>query len=71
MIFWNRPKLKKSFSSIRLLISRNKSLVNSEREKRFVTCPIYYASGKPHIGHLYSTLIGDFYHRWFRLNNKE
>ena len=37
----------------------------------FVTCPIYYASGKPHIGHLYSSVIGDFYHRYFKLIQKD
>ena len=37
----------------------------------FVTCPIYYASGKPHIGHLHSSVIGDFYHRYFKLIQKD
>ncbi|KRX97520.1 Methionine--tRNA ligase, mitochondrial [Trichinella pseudospiralis] len=35
----------------------------------FVTTPIYYANSGPHLGHLYSSLIADAAHRWFKLKN--
>ncbi|MDR2189832.1 MAG: methionine--tRNA ligase [Candidatus Peribacteria bacterium] len=36
-------------------------------KKFFVTTPIYYANGLPHIGHANSSFIADFYARWKRL----
>ncbi|CBY38518.1 unnamed protein product [Oikopleura dioica] len=36
---------------------------------KFVTCPIYYATSSPHIGHIHSSVIGDFYHRWNKIND--
>lgn len=40
-------------------------------EKFYITTPIYYASGKPHIGHTFSTLYADAISRWKIKNNKE
>ena len=31
----------------------------SEKEKFYITTPIYYPSGKAHIGHSYSTVAAD------------
>ncbi|MDR2415948.1 MAG: methionine--tRNA ligase [Candidatus Peribacteria bacterium] len=36
-------------------------------KKFFITTPIYYANGLPHIGHANSSFIADFYARWKRL----
>ncbi|MEM4244817.1 MAG: methionine--tRNA ligase [Candidatus Nanoarchaeia archaeon] len=33
----------------------------------FITTPIYYPSGKPHIGHLYTDVCSDVLARWYRL----
>jgi len=33
-----------------------------------ITTPIYYASGAPHLGHAYTTLIADCYRRFYQLN---
>ena len=42
------------------------------REKTFfVTTPIYYPNGKPHIGSVYTTLLADFFARFNRLLGKE
>lgn len=30
----------------------------------FITTPIYYVNSKPHIGHLYSSLLADTIARW-------
>ena len=37
----------------------------------FVTAPIYYANGEPHIGHTYTTILADTLVRWHRLHGRE
>lgn len=34
--------------------------------KRFITTPIYYVNARPHIGHLYTTVIADTLTRFYR-----
>lgn len=41
------------------------------RDKFYITTPIYYVNAKPHIGHLYSTLLADISARWNKLKGKE
>ncbi len=36
-------------------------------KKFYITLPIYYANGVPHIGHAYSSLVGDVHARYRRL----
>ena len=39
-------------------------------EKKFyITTPIYYPSGKPHMGHAYSSIIADVIARFKRLED--
>lgn len=33
----------------------------------YVTTPIFYVNGPPHIGHAFSVTLADVYSRWFRL----
>jgi methionyl-tRNA synthetase len=33
----------------------------------FLTTPIYYVTAKPHLGHAYTTIVGDAIARWHRL----
>ena len=33
----------------------------------YITTPIYYPSGKPHMGHAYSSIIADIFARFKRL----
>lgn len=33
----------------------------------FITTPIYYVNAKPHLGHAYTTIVGDALARWHRL----
>jgi methionyl-tRNA synthetase len=41
---------------------------STEPPKRFyVTTPIYYVNAEPHLGHAYTTIIGDALTRWHRL----
>jgi methionyl-tRNA synthetase len=40
-------------------------------ETYFVTAPIYYANGAPHIGHTYTTILADTLVRWHRLHGRE
>ena len=37
----------------------------------YVTTPIYYATGEPHIGHAYTTVVADFLARYHRLDGYE
>ncbi|MDR3646178.1 MAG: methionine--tRNA ligase [Candidatus Babeliales bacterium] len=41
------------------------------KNKFYVTTPIYYATAKPHLGSLYSTLLADVSARWNRLQGKK
>jgi methionyl-tRNA synthetase len=36
----------------------------------FVTTPIYYTNGIPHIGHAYSTIIADTLARYNKISGK-
>jgi methionyl-tRNA synthetase len=38
----------------------------SQRRRRYLTTPIYYASGEPHIGHAYTTILADVLARFDR-----
>jgi methionyl-tRNA synthetase len=37
----------------------------------YVTTPIYYVNAEPHLGHAYTTIIGDAVTRWSRLTGDE
>jgi methionyl-tRNA synthetase len=37
----------------------------------YVTTPIYYPSGKPHIGNLYTNIVADTYSRWHKILGEE
>lgn len=41
------------------------------KNKFYVTTPIYYGTGKPHLGSLYSTVIADVLARWHRLKGNK
>ena len=35
----------------------------------YITTPIYYPSGKPHMGHAYSSILADVFARFMRNDN--
>jgi methionyl-tRNA synthetase len=37
----------------------------------YVTTPIYYANGDPHIGHTYTTVLADTLVRWHRMHGRD
>ena len=42
-----------------------------QNKKFYITTPIYYPSGKPHMGHAYSSIIADVFARFKRIEGKE
>ena len=39
-------------------------------ERCFITTPIYYVNGQPHIGHAYTSIAADVLARWMRLEGR-
>ena len=37
----------------------------------YITTPIYYPSGKPHMGHAYSSIVADVFARFKRIEQYE
>jgi len=37
----------------------------------YITTPIYYVNSKPHLGHVYTTVIADILSRFNRLSGKK
>ncbi len=40
-------------------------------DKYYITTPIYYVNGAPHIGHAYTSIAADVLARWMRLEGRE
>ena len=38
---------------------------------KYITTPIYYPNGDPHIGHAYTTILGDVLKRVAAMNGEE
>ena len=41
------------------------------KENFYITTPIYYPSGNPHMGHAYSSIVADVFARYKRLEGKK
>eukprot|EP01112_Ceratiomyxa_fruticulosa_P000461 TRINITY_DN1041_c0_g1_i1.p1 TRINITY_DN1041_c0_g1~~TRINITY_DN1041_c0_g1_i1.p1 ORF type:complete len:606 (+),score=116.55 TRINITY_DN1041_c0_g1_i1:64-1881(+) len=64
------PKLSRYCYSTQTLSNRSNN--DSENNKTFyVTTPIFYVNGPPHIGHLSSGLLADAMVRWKKLNGRK
>ncbi len=44
--------------------------MNEQKKSYYVTTPIYYATAKPHLGSLYSTLLADVLARWHKIKGE-
>ncbi|KAJ6245356.1 methionyl-tRNA synthetase [Anaeramoeba flamelloides] len=44
-------------------------LTEKPQKTVYITTPIYYVNGVPHIGHIFTTLLGDILYRWYKLRN--
>ena len=42
-----------------------------KQDNFYITTPIYYPSGKPHMGHAYSSIMADVFARFMRNDNHE
>jgi len=40
----------------------------SEKKKFYVTTPIYYGNGLPHVGHFYSSTIANIIYKYFKIS---
>ena len=40
-----------------------------KQDNFYITTPIYYPSGEPHMGHAYSSIIADVFARFKRIDN--
>ena len=45
-----------------------KVLLKMKKDSFYITTPIYYPSGKPHMGHAYSSIVADVFARFKRLD---
>ena len=41
------------------------------RTNFYITTPIYYPSGQPHMGHAYSSILADVFARFNRIDNNK
>ena len=42
-----------------------------KQDNFYITTPIYYPSGDPHMGHAYSSILADVFARFMRNNNSK
>jgi len=42
-------------------------LIMSDKKKFYVTTPIYYGNGLPHVGHFYSSTIADIIYKYHKI----
>ena len=55
--------------TLKILLTGHKILLKMNQNNFYITTPIYYPSGKPHMGHAYSSIITDVFVRFKRLDN--
>jgi methionyl-tRNA synthetase len=47
------------------------STLPTKKDPLYITTPIFYINGSPHIGHLYSGLLADCLARWGKISDRE
>ena len=43
----------------------------TDKKQFYVTTPIYYGNGVPHVGHFYSSMIADIIYRFHKISGFE
>src|SRR3990167_1374813 len=51
--------------------SPKKTNLKEKKKTFYITTPIYYANGSPHLGGAYTTIAADILARWHRLMGEE
>ncbi|EAL64717.1 methionyl-tRNA synthetase [Dictyostelium discoideum AX4] len=64
--FKKPSSINNGFININLFKNYCTSVKQEDKKKVLITTPIFYVNGPPHIGHLYSALLGDALGRWNR-----
>eukprot|EP01031_Cornospumella_fuschlensis_P005069 gene5069-6337_t len=59
------------FSSSRLRSSTENAAKNDGRDEFYITTPIYYVNGEPHLGHAYTSILSDIVARYQRSMGKK
>jgi len=63
--------LRLSFSQRSLSSTHHKLTQTQSHKPYYITTPIFYPNAEPHIGHLYSLVIGDVFARYHRLQGRD
>jgi methionyl-tRNA synthetase len=45
--------------------------LSNKKDKFYITTPIFYVNGSPHIGHAYAAIAADAQARWHRLKGED
>jgi len=51
------------------LVDSDNHRVKKQEKYYYISTPIYYVNSKPHIGHMYTSVIADFLARWKQLHS--
>ncbi|KAF8802815.1 hypothetical protein BYT27DRAFT_7111528 [Phlegmacium glaucopus] len=66
-----RPSLRLSLSQRSFSSTHHKLAQTQTHKPYYITTPIFYPNAEPHIGHLYSLVIGDVFARYHRLQGRD
>jgi len=53
----------------KIFLSGLKIFYKMKQNNFYITTPIYYPSGQPHMGHAYSSILADVFARFYRNDN--
>ena len=55
----------------RMFLSGLKIFYKMKKNNFYITTPVYYPSGQPHMGHAYSSILADVFARFNRNDNNK
>ena len=53
----------------KIFLSISQTFYIMKKDNFYITTPIYYPSGEPHMGHAYSSILADVFARFMRNDN--